>query len=66
MTVKPAPHKPKSSFSLAYMLGVVAVVALAVVGVVLLVAPKPGVSGSGRTKGDPNAKIDFVEYSDFQ
>lgn len=48
------------------MLGVVVVVALAVVGIALLVAPKPGVSASGRTKGDPNAKIDFVEYSDFQ
>jgi hypothetical protein len=25
-----------------------------------------GTQTSGRTKGDPNAKVEFVEFSDFQ
>jgi len=35
------------------------------------VTPTPGTGGSGltaasRTKGDPNAKIELIDYSDFQ
>lgn len=29
-------------------------------------APSTGVAATGTTKGDPNAPIAFVEYSDFQ
>lgn len=30
------------------------------------VAPVTGTSATGRTKGDPNAKVAFLEFSDFQ
>ncbi len=55
-----------------YGLGIGVVVVLAGIGLFILQTPSPTVtSGSSststsRTKGDPNAKIDFVEYSDFQ
>ncbi len=28
--------------------------------------PRSGVKLTGKTEGDPNAPIEFVEYSDFQ
>jgi hypothetical protein len=49
---------------------------LAVVAVIVLFtlqtpsAPAPSAGGSttalGRTKGDPNAKLELLDYSDFQ
>ncbi len=40
-----------------------------IVGAVLaygLLTPPPKVQVSGRTRGNPNAKIALVEYADFQ
>ncbi len=56
-----------------YALGIGVVVVLAGIGLFILQTPQASVSPAGpsttstsRTKGDPNAKIDFAEYSDFQ
>ena len=57
------------------IVGVVVVVVLAAVGLFMLQtpsAPAPvalstsSAVTSGRTMGNPNAKVDLVEYSDFQ
>ena len=48
---------------------VIAIVALYTLQTPSAAAPAPSVSGTqtaGRTKGDPNAKVEFVEFSDFQ
>ncbi len=68
MSLKPAPSLQKDSgiSTRLYMLGVVVVIVLAIVGVFLLLSPTAQTQVASRTKGDPNAKIDFVEYSDFQ
>jgi hypothetical protein len=55
--------------------GIGAVVVIAIIALYVLqtpsptLAPAPSTSGTqtaGRTKGDPNAKVEFVEFSDFQ
>ncbi|MBI5033508.1 MAG: hypothetical protein HZB51_23545 [Chloroflexi bacterium] len=58
----------------AIAVGIGVVVVLAAVGLFILqtpATPSPAVRdssapASGRTKGDPNAKLELVEYSDFQ
>ena len=57
----------------AIVIGVGAVVVLAAVGLFLIqspAAPAPttgaGLTASGRTAGNPNSKVVFVEFSDFQ
>jgi hypothetical protein len=55
-------------------LGIGVVVIIAAVGLFVLQTPQattPAQSNSstvtsGRTKGDPNAKLELIEYSDFQ
>ena len=58
----------------AIIVGVVVVVVLAAVGLFILQTPPAptatvrdtSTTTSGRTLGDPNAKLELVEYSDFQ
>jgi hypothetical protein len=57
----------------AYALAVGVIVCVAAVGLFMLQTPAtPAPSGgtgstsASRTKGDPNAKITLIEYSDFQ
>ena len=57
----------------AIAVGIGVVVVLAVVGLFLIQtpsAPAPttggGLTAAGRTAGNPNAKVAFVEFSDFQ
>jgi hypothetical protein len=59
--------------SWAKMLAVGVVVCLAAVGLYLFQTPQAPAPSSGssststsRTKGDPQAKIELMEYSDFQ
>jgi hypothetical protein len=72
------PQKKKASSGLPSWL-IVAAVAVLVIVVVIVgadfigkamgsapVAPVTGISTTGRTKGDPNAKVAFLEFSDFQ
>jgi len=68
-----APQKKQGGLpSWFFPVGIGLVVVLVVVGVVLIQppaapAPRPdGLSATGRTLGDPNSKVAFVEYSDFQ
>jgi hypothetical protein len=70
------PRKKQEENGLPPWLIAIGVGVLVVVAVVVLFtlqtpsAPAPVTSGSttaiGRTKGDPNAKVEFVEFSDFQ
>ncbi len=56
-------------------IGVGVVVVLAAIGLFILQTPtapsatvsdSSGAPTSGRTMGDPNAKLELIEYSDFQ
>lgn len=45
--------------------GLVVLIVAAFVGADLLLAPK-GIAVSGRTRGNADAKVTLVEFSDFQ
>jgi hypothetical protein len=45
---------------------VVAILALFTLQTPSAPVPTSGLSASGRTVGDPNSKVAFVEFSDFQ
>jgi hypothetical protein len=73
----PKKQEQKSNSGLPSWLIPVGIGALVVIAIVALYtlqtpqaqAPVPNTSGTqtaGRTKGDPNAKVEFVEFSDFQ
>ncbi len=56
-------------------IGIGVVVVIAAVGLFILQTPTTPTAGvrdttsapaSGRTMGDPNAKLELIEYSDFQ
>jgi hypothetical protein len=69
--------KPSNGGAPSWMIpvGIGALVVIAIVALYTLQtpsstpAPAPSTSGTqtaGRTKGDPNAKVEFVEFSDYQ
>jgi|OpeIllAssembly_1097287.scaffolds.fasta_scaffold159673_3 hypothetical protein len=71
------PKQKQQSSGLPTWLILVGVGALAVVAALVLfnlqttaspapAAPSTLTASSGRTKGDPNAKIEFIEWSDYQ
>jgi len=45
--------------------GLVVLIVVAFVGADLLLAPR-SIAVSGRTRGNPDAKVTLVEFSDFQ
>lgn len=68
-----APQKKQSGLPSWFVPVGIVVVVLAAIGLFLVqtpAAPAPatggGLSASGRTAGNPNSKVAFVEYSDFQ
>lgn len=69
------PKKKQQSSGLptwAVAAGIGGLVVIAAVALFVLQTPTPtpvtpgGSTASTRTKGDPNAKLELVEYSDFQ
>jgi hypothetical protein len=69
-----AKSKPKSSGLPTWVIavGIGVVVVLAAVGLFMLQTPSTQVTtprestGTSRTMGDPAAKLELIEYSDFQ
>jgi hypothetical protein len=69
-----APQKKQSGLPSWFVpVGIGVVLVLAAIGLFLVQTPATpapnnggGLSASGRTAGDPNSKVAFAEFSDFQ
>ncbi len=62
-----APEKKKSQSTVSWVVvAAVVIVAILVIGVLASTLTQPAPSPASKTKGDAQARLAIVEYSDFQ